>query len=89
MARGSSIHTSIYPQTVELVGLELYDAQTGEQLGKVGRIVAKVRIEDLYAFNLQRNINLKSLKIDGLELWVNFDAQGRSNFRSCSPVWAS
>lgn len=75
-------HTSISPQTVELVGLELYDAQTGEQLGKIGRMVATVRIEDLYAFNLQRNINLKDLQIDGLELWVNFDAQGRSNFRN-------
>jgi translocation and assembly module TamB len=75
-------HTSISPQTVELTGLELYDAQTGEQLGKVGRLVATVRIEDLYAFNLQRNINLKDLQIEGLELWVNFDAQGRSNFRN-------
>lgn len=75
-------HTSISPQTVELLGLELYDAQTGEQLGKVGRMVATVRIEDLYALNLQRNINLKDLQIEGLELWVNFDAEGRSNFRN-------
>jgi len=75
-------HTSISPQTVEMVGLELYDAQTGEQLGKVGRMVATVRIEDLYALNLQRNINLKDLQIEGLELWVNFDAEGRSNFRN-------
>lgn len=75
-------HTSISPQTVELLGLELYDAKSGEQLGKVGRMVATVRIEDLYALNLQRNINLKDLQIDGLELWVNFDAEGRSNFRN-------
>jgi translocation and assembly module TamB len=75
-------HTSLSPQTVELVGLELYDGQTGEQLGKVGRILAKVRIEDLYALNLRREINLKDLQIEGLELWVNFDAQGRSNFRN-------
>lgn len=75
-------HTTISPQTVELLGLELYDAQTGEQLGKVGRMVATVRIEDLYALNLQRNINLKDLQIEGLELWVNFDAEGRSNFRN-------
>ena len=75
-------HTSVSPQTVELLGLELYDAQTGEQLGKVGRMVATVRIEDLYALNLRRNINLKDLQIEGLELWVTFDAQGRSNFRN-------
>jgi translocation and assembly module TamB len=75
-------HTSLSPQRVDLQGLELYDAKTGEQLGKVGRMVATVRIEDLYALNLRRNINLKDLQIEGLELWVNFDAEGRSNFRN-------
>jgi translocation and assembly module TamB len=75
-------HTAITPQTVEMLGLELYDAQTGEKLGKIDRLLATVRIEDLYAVNLQRNINLKDLQIEGLELWVNFDNQGRSNFRN-------
>ena len=75
-------HTAITPQTVEMLGVELYDAQTGEKLGKVDRLLATVRIEDLYAVNLQRNINLKDLQIEGLELWVNFDNQGRSNFRN-------
>ena len=75
-------HTSLSPQTVELRDLELYDAKSGEQLGKVGRMLATVRIEDLYALNLQRNINLKDLQIEGLELWVNFDTEGRSNFRN-------
>ncbi|MGZ8870276.1 MAG: hypothetical protein ACXW3W_04380, partial [Pyrinomonadaceae bacterium] len=74
--------TAISPQTVEMLGVELYDAQTGERLGKIDRMVATVRIEDLYALNLQRNINLKDLQIEGLELWVNFDAQGQSNFRN-------
>src|SRR5438105_2552257 len=75
-------HTSMSPQTVEMLGLELYDAQTGEKLGKIDRLLATVRIEDLYALNLRRNINLKDLQIEGLELWVTFDAQGRSNFRN-------
>src|SRR3989440_5343620 len=75
-------HTSLTPRTVELLGVELYDAKSGEKLGKIDRILATVRIEDLYALNLRRNINLKDLQIEGLELWVNFDAQGRSNFRN-------
>src|ERR1051325_7997994 len=77
-----SFHTSLSPQSVELQGVELYDAKTGDQIGKIDRMVATVRIEDLYALRLQRNINLKDLKIEGLELWVNFDAEGRSNFRN-------
>src|SRR3989440_2739653 len=75
-------HTSLTPRTVELLGVELYDAKTGEQLGKIDRMLATVRIEDLYALNLRRNINLKDLQIEGLELWVSFDAEGRSNFRN-------
>lgn len=70
------------PQTVEMLGMELYDAQTGEKLGKIDRLLATIRIEDLYALNLQRNITLKDLKIEGLEAWVTFDDQGRSNLRN-------
>lgn len=75
-------HTKLSPKTVEMLGIELYDARTGEKLGKIDRLLATVRIEDLYAFNLRRNINLKELQIDGLEAWVTFDSQGRSNFRN-------
>jgi translocation and assembly module TamB len=75
-------HTTFPPQTVEMLGLDLYDAQSGEKLGKIDRLLATVRIEDLYALNLQRNINLKDLKVEGLEAWVSFDDQGRSNFRN-------
>src|SRR5207249_4287150 len=81
-AQIKTFHTSFSPQTVEMLGLELYDAQTGDKLGKIDRLLATVRIEDLYALNLRRNINLKDLTVEGLELWVTFDAQGRSNFRT-------
>src|SRR5260370_15457702 len=77
-----NFHTSLSPQTVEMLGVELYDAKTGEKLGKIDRMLTTVRIEDLYALNLRRNINLKDLQIEGLELWVDFDAQGQSNFRN-------
>jgi translocation and assembly module TamB len=75
-------HTAITPQTVEMLDVELYDAQTGDRIGKIGRLLATVRIEDLYALRLQRNINLKDLQVENLELWVTFDAEGRSNFRN-------
>src|SRR5499426_2540379 len=77
-----NFHTAWSPQTVEMLGVEIYDPKTGDKLGKIDRILATVRIEDLYALNLRRNINLKDLQIEGLELWVNFDAQGNSNFRN-------
>ncbi|MDQ1560002.1 MAG: translocation and assembly module TamB [Pyrinomonadaceae bacterium] len=75
-------HTKFGPRTVEMQRIDLYDQTTGEKLGRVERVLATVRIEDLYALNLRRNINLESLQIEGLEAWVKFDAEGRSNFRN-------
>ena len=75
-------HTKFGPRTVEVVGLDAYDAQTGEKLGRIGRLLATIRVEDLYALSLRRNVNLEALEIDGLEVWVQFDEQGRSNFRN-------
>ncbi|HEX6719347.1 MAG TPA: hypothetical protein VF088_19735, partial [Pyrinomonadaceae bacterium] len=75
-------HASFPPQTVEMNGVELYDSGTGEKLGKIDQLLATIRIEDLYALNLQRNISLRDLKVKGIEVWVTFDDQGRSNFRN-------
>lgn len=75
-------HADLPPNTVEMNGVELYDEQTGAQLGRIDRLLATIRVEDLYALSLQRNINLRDLKIEGFEVWVTFDEQGRSNFRN-------
>src|SRR5688572_32152323 len=75
-------HADVPPQTVKMSGVELFDAETGEKLGKIDQLDATVRVEDLYALNLRRNINLRDLKIEGFEAWVTFDEQGRSNFRN-------
>jgi translocation and assembly module TamB len=75
-------HATVPPDTVEMNGVELFDSATGEKLGKIDRLSATIRIEDLYALNLRRNINLRDLKIEGFEAWVTFDEQGRTNFRN-------
>jgi translocation and assembly module TamB len=75
-------HTKFGPRSVEMQGLDLYDGTTGEKLGRVERVLATIRIEDMFALNLRRNINLESLQIEGLEAWVKFDEEGRSNFRN-------
>src|SRR5262249_2450134 len=77
-----SFHAALPPQNVYFEGLELFDVATGEKLGKVDRMRAVVRVEDLYALRLSREVQLKDLQIEGLELWVKFDEQGRSNFRN-------
>ena len=74
--------TRFGPRTVEMREIELYDEKTGERLGKIDRMLATVRIDDLYSISLRRNVRLQDLQIDGLELWVKFDAEGNSNFRN-------
>lgn len=78
----TEFHTTFPPDNVEMTGIALYDAQTGEPLGKIDRLVATVKIEDLYALSLRREIDLRALRIEGFEAWINFDEQGRSNFRN-------
>ena len=76
-------HATVFPpRIVEMSGVELFDAQTSERIGKIDRLFATIKIEDLYALNLQRNINLQDLRMEGFEVWVNFDSEGRSNFRN-------
>ena len=75
-----SFHTRLGPREVELNDLKLYNSVTGAQIGNVGRIVAVVRIEDMYALSLTRNVNLEKLTVDRPEIWVVYDDQGRSNF---------
>ncbi len=75
-------HATFPPRTVEMDNLQLFDTGTGEALGKIDRLLATIKIQDLYALSLDRNIDLQDLKIEGLEAWVTFDQQGRSNFRN-------
>ncbi len=75
-------HANFPPKTVDILNLELYDAQTGDRLGKIDRVLVTIKVKDLYAVSLNRNIDLDDIKIEGLEAWVTFDEQGRSNFRN-------
>lgn len=75
-----SFSTRLGPREVEVNDLKLYNSVTGAPIGNIGRIVAKVRVEDMWALNLTRNVNLEALTVDRPEIWVVYDAEGRSNF---------
>ncbi|MFL6284812.1 MAG: hypothetical protein ACJ74Q_16845, partial [Pyrinomonadaceae bacterium] len=79
-AEVGSFTSKLGPRTVEIRDLKLYNAVTGAQIGQIERIVATVRIEDLYALSLRRSVNLEKLTVEHPEIWVVYDAQGRSNF---------
>ncbi len=75
-----SFSTRLGPREVEINDLKLYNSATGAQIGHVGRILATVRVEDMWALSLSRNVNLEKLVVDRPEIWVVYDAEGRSNF---------
>jgi autotransporter translocation and assembly factor TamB len=79
-AEVGSFHTRLGPREVELNDLKLYNSTTGAQIGQVGRILAVVRVEDMWGLSLSRNVNLEKLTVDHPEIWVVYDAEGRSNF---------
>jgi autotransporter translocation and assembly factor TamB len=79
-AEVGSFTTQLGPRTAEIKDLKLYNSVTGAPIGNISSIQATVRIEDLWALSLHRHVNLEDLKIEHPEIWVAYDAQGRSNF---------
>src|ERR1043166_9487363 len=79
-AEVGSFTTQLAPRTGEIKDLKLYNAVTGAPIGNISIIQATVRIEDLWALSLRRHVNLEDIKIEHPEIWVAYDAQGRSNF---------
>ena len=79
-AEVEGFETQLGARTAEFRNLVLYDKTTGAKLGSIRRLVATIRVEDLFALNLRRNVDLEDLTIEGLDVSVLFDEQGRTNF---------
>ncbi|HZH34317.1 MAG TPA: hypothetical protein VEX64_05715, partial [Pyrinomonadaceae bacterium] len=72
--------TSFAPLGVIMRDVKFFDKVTGEQLAKVDYLKLDATVTDLLAPNLNRTIRLDSTEVEGLEAWVRFDEEGRSNF---------
>ncbi|HYP50496.1 MAG TPA: hypothetical protein VEQ34_06105, partial [Pyrinomonadaceae bacterium] len=68
------------PLGILMHDVNLYDKETGEKLAFVKYLKLDATVTDLYALNLNRTLRLDSTEVDGLEAWVTFDEEGRSNF---------
>ncbi len=67
-------------KTARLHDLQVYNQQTGQLIATIKLADLTVSLPDLYALKLQRQVVLEKLALDGVELRVELDAQGRSNF---------
>lgn len=67
------------PEVARLKDLKVYNQQTGELVASVKSIDVNVNIVDLYALKLSREIEINTLNLEGAEVFLNIDEQGRSN----------
>lgn len=75
-----NLQTTLFPTTAKLRNIELYDEQSGEKLAKIDQLNIDLTITNILALRAARTITVNSTDVQGLEVWVRFDDQGRSNF---------
>ncbi|MCA1622425.1 MAG: translocation/assembly module TamB domain-containing protein [Acidobacteria bacterium] len=76
----------VSPLRLELKNATFNDKITGDKLFFVQNAELHLTIEDLYAWQLSRDISIDTTDIDGVEAWVKFDENGKSNFSNLNFV---
>src|SRR5882757_543285 len=74
------LDTTLFPTTAKLKDITLYDEQNGEKLAKIDQLNIDLTISNILALRAARTITINSTDVQGLEVWVRFDEEGRSNF---------
>lgn len=70
----------VSPLAMKIEKAVFVNKKTGERLGSVERAYFDLTILDLFALRTEREINIDSTEIYGLEVLFTFDENGRSNF---------
>ncbi|HEX4946356.1 MAG TPA: hypothetical protein VFZ34_06830, partial [Blastocatellia bacterium] len=66
-------------RSATLRDIKFYNQATGQLIGTLERAVVELRITDMYALNLRRNVVFQRLEMDNLDLYVDIDENGKSN----------
>ncbi|MGQ0540859.1 MAG: translocation/assembly module TamB domain-containing protein [Blastocatellia bacterium] len=82
---GIDFDASVFRVTASPLQLELKEATfndrtSGEKLFYVRDARLGLTIQNLFAWQLSRDITVDSTEINGAEAWIKFDENGRSNF---------
>ena len=73
---------TINPLELELKNATFVNKKTGEKLFTINEAEIGLTVEDLYSWQLSRDITVETTEINGAEVWVTFDESGNSNFSS-------
>lgn len=71
---------TVNPLELELKNATFNDRVSGEKLFFIRDARLALSVQDLYSWQLSRDISVDTTDINGAEVWVNFDENGRSNF---------
>ncbi len=71
---------TVNPLQLELKNATFNDKLTGEKLFRVGEAHLTLKVQDLYAWQLSRDISIDTTDLTDVEAWVKFDEDGNSNF---------
>ncbi len=67
------------PLTMEIRNAVFTNKKTGEKIAFVREARFGLTVLDMFALKTERNVNIETTDIYGLEVWLNFDENGRSN----------
>ncbi len=70
---------SVNPLQMTLENATFNNKKTGEKIARIGNAKFNMTVLDLYALNLQRNVDIRSTDINDLEVWVKIKEDGTTN----------
>ncbi len=81
-----TFRVKVAPLRLELKNATFNDKITGEKLFFIRDADIGLTVQNLYAWQLNRDITVDSTDINGVEVWVTFDENGKSNFSNLKLV---
>lgn len=77
---------TVNPLELVLKNATFNDKISGEKLFFIREAHLDLKVQDLYAWQLSRDISIDKTKLTGAEAWVKFDENGNSNFANLKLV---
>jgi outer membrane protein assembly complex protein YaeT len=71
---------TLNPQTARLKNFRIYNAASGELMAQIDQVDLAAAIRDPLGLRRKRELVLERVRLEGLELHLRFDREGRSNF---------
>ncbi len=81
-----SFRVTVNPLELHLRNASFNDRTTGERLFFIRQADLAMTVPDVFSMQLSRDISIDKTDINGAEVWVTFDENGRSNFSNVKLV---